>query len=388
VRILFDEVSLGDSSYVVLRSAADGGEQRFDAVTIEEWYRGSAVFNGSRVSVELFVAPGDENVSVGLRSVLAGGPPPDEFYTACGTDDRVGSTDNRVGRLFFGGCTAWRIGSGALLTAGHCADFDPDQAGPMLPDLTLDLAGVVEFNVPASNSNGMTVAANPNDQYPINVTNVQWRFDGEGQGLGKDWCVFTVNRNANTLLLPHQVYGLPYRITREVPALNETARVTGFGSDGGTANFTNQTSAGPFMGESNEANADIWITHRVDTEGGNSGSPVLWDQMDLAYGIHTNGGCTSASGTSNSGTSFEVNALENAINGNATTFVDAYHQLPVAEAGTLMRPWNSIAEGVTWVPTSGTVSIWPGLYALPSGTQITRAMRLTAPVGAVVVIGN
>ena len=74
-----------------------------------------------------------------------------------GDDDRVASADPRVGRLFLGGCTVWLASNGSLLTAGHCADVDPDLNGPMLPDGCLDLAGLVEFNFPASLSNGQPV---------------------------------------------------------------------------------------------------------------------------------------------------------------------------------------------------------------------------------------
>ncbi len=66
---------------------------------------------------------------------------------------------------------------------------------------------------PASDANGTINLAAPNDQYPINTTNAVWRYDGCGQGLGKDWSVFAVNPNSNTGPMPHQVYGFPVRMT-------------------------------------------------------------------------------------------------------------------------------------------------------------------------------
>ncbi|MCZ7674558.1 MAG: hypothetical protein M5U34_49240 [Chloroflexi bacterium] len=51
------------------------------------------------------------------------------------------------------------------------------------------------------------MAAAPEDQYPINTGSVTWHFEGEGQGLGKDWAVFTVNENANTGLTPFVAQG-------------------------------------------------------------------------------------------------------------------------------------------------------------------------------------
>lgn len=388
MRIFFAEANLGDGSYVVLRGP--NGDQRLDATTMKEWSNGSVFFGGDRVELELHVAAADRGVSVRVDRVMAGDRGPG-IATACGADDRVASGDNRVGRLFAAGCTAWGITNGAFLTAGHCADLDPDNSGPLLPDGVLDLNGVLEFNVPASQADGTLVPSNANDQYPVDVSSVQWRYDGDGQGFGKDWCIFRVSRNSTTLLLPWQAYGVPFRVTREIPNVGETARVTGFGTDTGTANQTNQTSTGPFHGESDANQADIWVTHRVDTEGGNSGSPAIWDFMNLTYGIHTNGGCTSDDATSNVGTSFEVNALEMVINnfpGPNTRYVDALHPLRVAEEGTLFRPYATLAPAIAATPNGGIVSMFVGVYALTSGTVLDRSMTLQAPAGGVFILGN
>lgn len=386
-RIFFAAAELGNGSYVLLR--APNGDQRLDAKSMQEWSNGSAVFIGDRVPLELYVAPGDKNVFVRIESVQAGDQGPG-IDTACGADNRVGSTDNRVGRLFNVGCTAWGISNGAWLTAGHCVDFDPDNTGPLLPNGVLDLSGVLEFNVPASQTNGTLVPAAVNDQYPVDLTSVQWRYDGVNQGLGKDWAIFRVNRNSNTNLLPWQAYGVPFRVTRETPFIDETVRVTGFGGDTGTANQTNQTSTGQYKGETTSGN-DIRMDHKVDTEGGNSGSPIIWEQMNLCIGIHTNGGCQADESGTNAGTSLEVDALENAINnfpGNNTRYADQLHPLRVAEEGTLFRPFASLAAAIAATPTGGIVSLYVGFYGLTSGTLLTRAMTLTAPAGGVLIVGN
>jgi len=390
LRIIFGECSLGDSSRILLRSGWDQEWQQLDARTLADWSNVSAVFNGDRVEVKLLVAPSDSGVQATVRGAVVGVGGPLSPQTQCGmSDDRVASFDNRVGRIFNSGCTGWRIGNGAFLTAGHCADFDPDQSGPMLPDGVLDLSGVLEFNVPLSQNDGTMVAAAPQHQYPINVNNVQWRFDGEGQGLGKDWCVFRVNANANTGLLPHQAYGIPFRITRELPSAGTSVRVTGFGTDVGIANQTNQTSSGPFTAEV-AAGANIRLDYSVDTEGGNSGSPVIWDGVNVCFGIHTNGGCTT-SGGNNAGTSFEVDALENAINnalGGSTVHVDNNHPWPSGENGSLMGPWNTFLEGANAVPLGGIVSVFTGSYSVLAGTVLTRPMTVQASVGSVTIAGN
>ncbi len=158
-----------------------------------------------------------------------------------------------------------------------------------------------------------------------------WRFDGEGQGLGKDWAVFTVGPNSNTGLTPFQAQGGFFRTTNGNPAVGNTIRVTGMGLDntpvGSTGNrnaqnFTNQTSTGGYVGES-ISGSNIWHRYAVDTTGGSSGSPVMWGSFTV--GIHTNAGCAANGTGANSGTSFEVNALETAIDnhpGSSTIYTD------------------------------------------------------------------
>jgi len=394
VRVFFADVNLGQNSYVLLR--ATNGDLRLNAASMKEYFDSSCILSGEHIAIELHVAPKDRGVSIRIDRVMTATPGP-EIATLCSSDDRVASTDNRVARLVRTSgmsqipyCSAWRISNGAFLTAGHCADFDPDGSGPQLPDGTMDMNGLVEFNVPASSETGGLNAALVNDQYPIDLTSVQWRFDGEGQGLGKDWCVFRVNKNANTGLLPHEVYGPPFRVTRELPEVDETMRVTGFGTDTGTANQTNQTSTGTFEGEV-VSGQDIELDHRVDTTGASSGSPFIWESMNLAFGIHTTGGCDNNANSSNTGTSFEVDALEMAINnspGSNTRYADALHPLRVAEEGTLFRPYASLVSAINATPNNGVCSIYIGVYGVPSGTTFTRAMTLQAPAGGVFILGN
>jgi V8-like Glu-specific endopeptidase len=390
MRVKFEAANLGARSYITIRSLKDQGEQRLDARTFAEWGGSSAYINGDRALVRLHVAPDDREVYVRIAGVI--GIQPTGALTQCdATDDRVATNDNKECRLNLN-CTGWRIGNGAFLTAGHCVDYDPDNTGPMLPDGVLDVtdATVVEFRVPASDAAGNPVAADPNDQYTVIASSVQWRFDGDNQGLGKDWAVFRVRPNSNTHLLPHQVYGLPFRITHETPSVGSDLRVTGFGTDTGTANQTNQTATGPFQGETTNGN-DIRIDHRVDSESGNSGSPIIWGSFpDLAIGIHTNGGCTTTGGN-NSGTSFEVDALENAINavpGPNTVYVDGFHPVVPVQEGTLMRPLSTVLAGINQVVSGGRVSIFSATYSFPAGGTVSKPMTIEAPVGGVTIIGQ
>jgi hypothetical protein len=281
LRLHIGDYDLGSRSYITITSMLDGGQQRLDGKSLMRWRKNSAFFNGDSVKVELHVAPSEKEVFVRFNELTVGkrfvkdrlGSDGDKRMsvpqTLCGDDDRVASNDARVGRtnvINTAGatsnpfCTAWLVSNGALLTAGHCVDSDPDSSGPMLPDGVPDTGfvnGVVEFNVPASLSNGTTVFASPNDQYPIDT--FAWRFDGAGQGLGKDWAVFFAQANSNTNLLPHLAQRAFFRMSSEIPAVNQILRVTGFGTDitpvgtGGGRNAQNQTlqtATGTFTGES------------------------------------------------------------------------------------------------------------------------------------------
>jgi hypothetical protein len=416
MRLHVSDAHLGQHSFVVLRSMADNGEQRLDTVSLEQWQNATAIFNGDRVMLELHVMPGDEGVFVEFDQMVYGeaherrrdvdgdGDDDGGIATMCGADNRVASSDNRVGRLYFGGCTAWRTTAGIMLTAGHCVDFDPDQGGSAVPDGVLDLSGVVEFNVPASDSDGSTNAADPDDQYPIlNIT--AWQFAGSTpsfNSIGSDWGAFRVGPNSNTGLMPEEAYGMPFRLTREVPAEDTTLRITGFGSDSGTTNFTNQTSTGPFLEEIVNSSTDIELRYQVDTEGGNSGSPVIWNSLSLAIGIHTNAGCESDGGGSNAGTSFEHNTLETWISevagalygipGGSVRYVDINHPLRVSESGTPYRPYSTFNLGASGVPSGGLITIVAGNYTAAAGNTGTygtgnKAMLLVAPTGTV-TIGN
>ena len=64
---------------------------------------------------------------------------------------------------------------------------------------------------------------------------------------------------------------------------------------------------GPFVNSSGTT-----VGYVTDTQGGNSGSPVIWEQTGDAVGIHTHGGCSSTGGN-NWGTGANHSALQNAI---------------------------------------------------------------------------
>jgi V8-like Glu-specific endopeptidase len=430
LQIHFAEYNLGEQSFVTITSLTDGHAQRLDARSLPEWQNSTAYFNGDAVEVELHVAAGEKDIFIRIEEVTVGelvkdqrsrrpgfrpeGATPSVAVpeTICGaTDNRVASNEPRVGRIVPIGCTGWIVSNGVILTAGHCTrgSSPPSLAGQIL-----------QFNVPASQANGTIVNPPPQHQYPINNASVTFRDNG----VGDDWAMFNTNRNANTQLLPVQAQGAFYRMSRDDnPA---TVRVTGYGLDGPgpsqacpSCNFgrtgpgnadsqTQQTHAGPNRGETTRGANRVSWNHQVDTQPANSGSPLIADDTTLTIGIHTHGGCTSASrpsigsdfrGLNNSGTSFENDNLGNAIRdgqispfdpaavigpGANVRYVDRDHPVNVRlRDGSVFRPFNTLIDGVNAVPAGGIVSIVTGSYSGIS--TINKAMTLTAPVGTVTI---
>ena len=290
LRLHFGHVNLGARSYLTVTSRQDGATQRLDAGTLAQWYKTSAYFNGDAVDVKLYVAPRDRDIVVELKEVMVG-----EQVVApesqCGpTDDRVPSSHPASGRIVSVGCTGWIISNGNHLTAGHCIGSS---------------AATLQFNVPPSLSNGTIQHPGPQDQYSVNQSN--WQFSNGG--TGNDWAVFQVFNNSQTGLQPIQAQGSSFTVVQNLTAPN--IRITGFGVDSNdpTRNQTQQTHLGPNAGSSGTT-----LRYRTDTEGGNSGSPVIDEATGNALGIHTHGGCTTSGTGNNSGTSAFLSAFWNALN--------------------------------------------------------------------------
>jgi V8-like Glu-specific endopeptidase len=389
---------LGTRSFITIRSLKDGAEQRLDATSIKRWRNHSAFFNGEAVEVQLHVSAGDQDVFFEISEVFVGergvGEPPvsgvserasdADTEAVCGTDNRVASADAAVGRIVPVGCTGWIVSNGVHLTAGHCA-------GPDMETL--------EFNIPASNADGTINHPRPENQFPINQESITFANDG----VGADWTVFDVDAN-DTGLRPVESQKAFYRMSRDSVA--GTFRITGYGLDGPADCFgdliqsgcsppppptplrnadsqTQQTDAGGNRGEVGSG-ARVSFRYEVDTQRGNSGSPIVEDGRRVAVGIHTNGGC-SADGGTNAGTSFENDDLEEAIQtlpGQNIVYVDKAHPAKT-KSGTVLRPFEYLGDTLGAVPTGGTISIVAGSYRGP--TTLSRAMTLTAPVGAVTI---
>jgi hypothetical protein len=153
---------------------------------------------------------------------------------------------------------------------------------------------VLEFNVPLSLPDGTIQHPGPEDQYAVDVASKVFT----NGGIGNDWGVFQVFNNSITGLQPIQAQGASFNVVQDYGP--PQIRITGYGVDFNdpTHNQAQQTHVGPNVGSS--ANT---MRYQTDTEGGNSGSPVIDEATGYAVGVHTHGGCETTGGGSNKGTS-------------------------------------------------------------------------------------
>lgn len=295
--VLADDPYSGTSSYLRITSLKDGHQQILDSKSARQWRNTSAYLNGNSVRLELTAWPNGRLNRVAIDTVTAGDvPEEDPKETICdNVDDRVLSNDARVGRTVPGGCTAWLFNNSkhCMLTAGHCASSTE----------------VIEFNVPLSNSNGSYNHPGPDDQYVVDLTSMQF----VSGGIGNDWCYFGCFENSNTGLTAFQAQGASFAL--ELPpsvASGDEIRITGHGSTSSpvspTWNGAQKTHVGPY-----QLFTGSELGYRTDTTGGNSGSPVIFENDGTAIGIHTHGGCGGGGSGNNSGTGANNGGLQNAL---------------------------------------------------------------------------
>ena len=296
LRLYFDDVDLGgdvlNGTGAILRitSYEDADVQEMNASHVHQWEQTTAYFNGHTVQVEVIAPPGI-GARLKTRALDAGLAHPDD-PTICGADNRVFSADPRVARLLPVGCTGWMIDDcdHCMLTAGHCSG-------------SLDVA---QFNVPRSRPSGALKHPSAIHQYPIADPSLQ---TNGGQGVGNDWAHFGTYANSNTGLRPYAAQGDAFVLTTPPGSTaGQQIRITGHGTDNGNQNQAQQTNVGPLVTTSGTS-----VGYVTDTTGGNSGSPVIWENTGQAIGIHTHGGCSGSSGN-NWGTGYDLAALQNAVN--------------------------------------------------------------------------
>ncbi len=374
LRLYFDEVALagdvrdGSGSFLRIHSIEDGAQQTLNAEHVAQWSRSTAYFNGELVFVEVVAQPGTGPNRVVLRSLDAG------LATAksqCGaTDDRVPSNDPRVGRLMPVVCTAWMIDdcNHCFLSAGHCVGS----------------INTVQFNVPLSSSSGALNHPPPEHQYAVDLASIQ---SNGGLGTGNDWAYFGCFPNSNTGLPAYVAQGSFFTLAPPPPVAGNSIRITGYGADTGVFDNTQQTHVGPFVSDSGTT-----LGYQTDTQGGNSGSPVIWEQGNVAIGIHTHGGCSSGQ---NSGTDLASHAAFQAALANPKGICGACGPPTIgAIAPTTLstfQPDTLVITGANLVGAQ-TVALGPDVYG-PGEFAVIDAGRIeldaappAAPGSAAVVV--
>jgi len=256
IRLYFGDVALEGDSFLRITSDFDGEVQELDAAALAMWNNSSGYFNGNTVRVELVAGPGTSNNRLVIQEAATNVVDP--ITTGgdngcdpgcCGTDDRVASDEDWVGRLLPAGCTASiYTPSSCAVSAGHCI------GGSM----------IVAFRTPASNSNCTTNLPPIVEQFPVD------EFAFTNAGVGNDWAALTMGTN-NEGQTPFERYGEFRPIIESPPALGSPATVWGYGQDNVCVdNYTQQTSDG-FI-EQLTATA---LRYSIDVTFGNSGSSVM-----------------------------------------------------------------------------------------------------------------
>lgn len=319
VSINFSSFNLGKNSFIQVQGTE--GEvpqvQWFDQETLEAWEGTTALFNGAYVDLYLFASADDPDAFYEISTIDIGRPSPErgsrtdsrqqdavpEAEAICGADDRVRSADNRIGRIMPVGCSGWLESGGRVLTAGHCAD-----GGRMR---------FLQFEVPDSGPDGTPNHPSIENQYRIVSDSVVFM----NAGIGNDWAVFEVSPSF-AQQDPHSRFGA-FHLRRDVEKGNLWVR--GYGLDdeplGNPPSLRNRDSqtqqehGGALIGIDMFSGENAVIRHRVDTRGGNSGSPIfLSDDPNIAIGIHSHGGCSESPTSFNHGTSFLNDTLWESIN--------------------------------------------------------------------------
>ena len=211
----------------------------------------------------------------------------------CGQDDRVPSTNPKIGRLLEnisagGGCTVTMISKTCAISAGHCSGT----------------FGIAEFNTPAS-IGGRIQHPEAKDIYPVLKDQSKWVYSG----IGSDWAVLKIGANTETGLYAGDVQGF-YEYDFSTPKVGTMVRITGYGLDRNdpTRNLAKQTHNGEVTRVRGSA-----MYHVADTMGGNSGSTIIRESDDKIVAIHTNGGCSSRGGANSATTLANKKELQDAI---------------------------------------------------------------------------
>lgn len=307
LKLDFRTISLGYGSRLEVQAKEDGALQTFRWNDWHEYGPGTVFFNGDTLTLRLIAGPLSKDNGYDVATVCVGNPAQtiQDPLTICGgADDRLPATDPRVGRMiilakgsndaFVG--TAWLYTPvNGFATAGHNIEYARDVW--------------VQFNVPASDSQGGYKFPLPRDQY-------QWTSfaTSKSNGVGNDWGVFTTKLNVKTSNHAGTTQGSFFRIGT-VPTGTPTVEIPGYGADATPKerSFTLQSHSGAIVGITTNH-----LQYDVDVRGGNSGSPVVLKADGSVIGIHSHGFCDKPRKKYNVGTRIDRIGLQVALDKHAS----------------------------------------------------------------------
>jgi len=268
LRLYFGEVVLEKGSLIRVTSLLDDETMVLDEETLSEWNHTTAYFNGSAVRVVLEAAPrSTDNIMeidyVGFFDIS--GYDRGDGCGICGNDDRTPESDNRFARLMPVGCSATVYNEDScMVTAGHCL---------------FSGSPVVQFNVPASNSNCSTNNPPVADQFPVLTES------GVNGGVGNDYGAMLAGTNSSGET-PYERYGAFVPLATSIPG-SGTVSVTGYGVDDEcTRSQTEQYHSGPISYTDSTT-----VVYDVDVTYGNSGSSILYNNAIIAVVTHCSHSC-------------------------------------------------------------------------------------------------
>lgn len=69
LRLHFDDIYLGQNSFLIITSLKDGVRQRLDEMSMKRWKNSTAYFNGNSVNIALYADPRDSDIYFTLKEV-------------------------------------------------------------------------------------------------------------------------------------------------------------------------------------------------------------------------------------------------------------------------------------------------------------------------------
>lgn len=426
IRLYFEDVSLGDKSYLLLEGA-DGAQQRLDARALENWHNTSAYFNGGQVKISVHQANGESPVAFKLKEVKVS-----EEIAAANIQQMHGASLNTqastsdaaqmqsdipygkaIGRLTNGnrvGGAGWIAPNGAIVTSRR--------GYQLIEESGFD---IIEFNVPLSDKDQSVNHPAPEDQYPLKMDGAVYtsRHVQIKRDIGGPYHLESALGFAVIEALPNSTGLTPGERQNEyfLIALNpdegsiesEDIYVDIFSYTGlfdiylesdYSYNFALQKRSPRLLSVEDRVDKYTPNTEEIllyelfgqnvheDAWSYHSGGPVTYKDSNVAIGVHEEtsfhtGEAYNSPGPS-VGNGFRHGHFRNSLNDFFTSngvYVDVMGFNGSDATGEIHKPYTQLADGVSTASDDAIIYIAKGNYN--ESVTINTPMTLKAPVGVV-----